>query len=241
MFLTKLTLKTTHPAVSAMLANYYLLHQWLWLAFTNCPQQSDVRMLFRVERVTDDDTQLLLQSKMPPAAEHWQCDLFHSPLETRAYRPDYRDDELLYFRIRMNPIRRLRGRPDDKRSTGKRVPLVRQTEQVQWLAGKGAPGGFSLITYHMYDQGEQISCKMGVARICHFGITCDGILQVTDRERFHQTLVSGVGPAKGLGFGLLSVARTTNSRCRDAYRCQQGERIVSAGEKTIGMTSTLSN
>jgi CRISPR-associated protein Cas6/Cse3/CasE subtype I-E len=34
----------------------------------------------------------------------------------------------------------------------------------------------------------------------------DGILQVTNAELFLQTLRAGIGPAKGFGFGLLSVA-----------------------------------
>ena len=34
----------------------------------------------------------------------------------------------------------------------------------------------------------------------------EGILQVTDAEAFAKTLAAGIGPAKGYGFGLLSVA-----------------------------------
>jgi len=37
-------------------------------------------------------------------------------------------------------------------------------------------------------------------------VTFDGILRVTDPELFTQTLAQGVGTAKGLGFGLLSLA-----------------------------------
>lgn len=34
----------------------------------------------------------------------------------------------------------------------------------------------------------------------------DGTLSVTDPVKFHQTLCSGIGPAKAFGFGLLSIA-----------------------------------
>jgi CRISPR system Cascade subunit CasE len=34
----------------------------------------------------------------------------------------------------------------------------------------------------------------------------DGVLKVTDSEAFGRALSSGIGPAKGFGFGLLSVA-----------------------------------
>ena len=34
----------------------------------------------------------------------------------------------------------------------------------------------------------------------------DGILEVTDPDKFRKTLASGIGPGKAFGFGLLSVA-----------------------------------
>lgn len=39
------------------------------------------------------------------------------------------------------------------------------------------------------------------------GVQYEGILEVTDTQKFFQTLCSGMGPAKGLGMGLLSIAR----------------------------------
>jgi CRISPR system Cascade subunit CasE len=44
-------------------------------------------------------------------------------------------------------------------------------------------------------------------RITFFGVQYEGILEVTDTQKFFQTLCSGIGPAKGLGMGLLSMAR----------------------------------
>jgi len=34
----------------------------------------------------------------------------------------------------------------------------------------------------------------------------DGLLEVLDEERFRESLLSGIGPAKAFGFGLLSIA-----------------------------------
>ncbi|MDI6450514.1 type I-E CRISPR-associated protein Cas6/Cse3/CasE [Anaerobaca lacustris] len=45
-----------------------------------------------------------------------------------------------------------------------------------------------------------------VHRITLFGVRYEGILEVTESRTFFQTLCSGVGPAKGLGMGLLSIA-----------------------------------
>ncbi|MBN2127945.1 MAG: type I-E CRISPR-associated protein Cas6/Cse3/CasE [Sedimentisphaerales bacterium] len=43
-------------------------------------------------------------------------------------------------------------------------------------------------------------------RIAVFGDQCEETLEVTDSEAFYQTLCCGIGPAKGLGMGLLSIA-----------------------------------
>jgi CRISPR system Cascade subunit CasE len=40
----------------------------------------------------------------------------------------------------------------------------------------------------------------------HGGVQFRGILEVTDRERLIQTYESGIGSAKGFGFGLLLLA-----------------------------------
>ena len=39
-----------------------------------------------------------------------------------------------------------------------------------------------------------------------FSVLFEGILEVADHERFCQVIRHGIGPAKALGFGLLSVA-----------------------------------
>jgi len=38
-------------------------------------------------------------------------------------------------------------------------------------------------------------------------VTFDGLLRVTNVPRFVETLQAGIGSGKGLGFGLLSLAR----------------------------------
>ena len=44
---------------------------------------------------------------------------------------------------------------------------------------------------------HSISCR---------AVLFDGLLEVTDADAFRNTLAAGVGPGKGFGFGLLSVA-----------------------------------
>jgi CRISPR system Cascade subunit CasE len=43
--------------------------------------------------------------------------------------------------------------------------------------------------------------------IQHYSVDFDGVLSVTDPALFAEAVASGIGPAKGFGFGLLSLAR----------------------------------
>ena len=43
-------------------------------------------------------------------------------------------------------------------------------------------------------------------RLAHLAVRYEGLLQVGDPERLLQAVRGGIGSAKGLGFGLLSLA-----------------------------------
>ncbi len=84
---------------------------------------------------------------------------------------------------------------------GKRVPLLRQAAQTEWLERKGARHGFSLLS----------AAITGRSRWTHKNISAeqvrfDGILQARDPARLREALTAGIGPAKAFGCGLLSLA-----------------------------------
>jgi CRISPR system Cascade subunit CasE len=43
-------------------------------------------------------------------------------------------------------------------------------------------------------------------RIAVHAVQFDGVLEATDKEAFRKTLVTGIGHAKALGLGMLSIA-----------------------------------
>lgn len=48
--------------------------------------------------------------------------------------------------------------------------------------------------------------RRGEHRVTLFGVRFDGVGTVTDPEALGTSLRTGIGPAKGFGFGLLSLA-----------------------------------
>jgi len=122
----------------------------------------------------------------------------------------------LRFLLLANPTRReparhalnvAAGKPKD----GPRRALVfddpAKTEAAcrDWLARKGELGGFSLLRFEVEDRGIVTVGKAG-KQVPHAAIRFEGIVVVTDPERFLETLAAGIGTAKGFGFGLLSLA-----------------------------------
>lgn len=136
--------------------------------------------------------------------------------------------QVLRFRLRANPSKRIakpyNGKDELK---GKRVGLLSEREQIAWLMRKGqerlkdVPGGFEILTRpvppNTIGETGQLPCvtactegKLAGRRqqqaLTHLAVRFDGLLRITDPHAFRQTLISGIGPAKAFGFGLLSLA-----------------------------------
>lgn len=180
----------------------YQLHRALWRLFPD--SQSDERdFLFRVEDVQRGKGAfaLLLSAKQPitaPVAEVIASKLMPQSIPVGAR---------LRFRLRANPIKTIK---DDKRLDEKgapksvRVPLINEQEQLLWLVRKLA-GVAELETalvmpepalyFHKQDMDGKIQT------VCF-----EGVLKVLDEEALITLLKQGIGPAKAMGCGLLSLA-----------------------------------
>lgn len=146
--------------------------------------------------------------------------------------------QILRFRLRANPTKRVAKQED--RMRGKRVELVHEEEQIAWLIRKGQerekgiPGGFELLMKEIKEargetrlvprvnvcsEGKQKGRKWDEAgrhATTHLATLFEGLLRVTDRDAFLQTLIRGIGPGKAFGFGLLSVAPCNVPRAKEA-------------------------
>jgi len=124
---------------------------------------------------------------------------------------------------------------------GKRVELTRESEQIAWLARKGQgqngePGGFELLMNEVKDGRGEINMvprvnassegkqkgRKGIATTgrltTHLPVLFEGLLRVTDKDAFRETLIRGIGPGKAFGFGLFSVAPVCSGGLRPPNR-----------------------
>lgn len=112
---------------------------------------------------------------------------------------DLREGELLRFRLRANPTVTREGR---------RHGLLREQEQLAWIDRSLSKGGASDVLATVTASGRHVMRRRrGGAPIVVQGATFDGVLRVNDVQALRRTLIEGIGHAKALGFGLLTVAR----------------------------------
>ena len=202
----------------------YSWHKMLWGCYPDQPDASR-DFLTRIDPLEGGYRFWVLARRKPLRPEWCPAEGFG----LKEIPPTFLSHRYYAFDLRANPIRAAiqktpGGEPvldaKGKLKRGKRVPLVQPDELKEWLAGKGrvrgrdpktgieVPGGFRLVAgrpLEISPMAEAHFSKKGHHGY-HGGVQFRGTLEVTNREEFIQTFQSGIGSAKGFGFGLLLLA-----------------------------------
>ena len=215
MYLSRLLLNNGSRPAARDLSSAYSLHQTLRWAFPGAGEQdaplpSGERLLWR-----DDGARgVLVQSVTEPdwqgVEDRWPG-YFATPPEVRSFDlSGLRSGDELMFRLRANvTVSRFRDDQDKARDPRTRRQALRGApEQVAWLRRQGERGGFDVIGTDIVQSGNLRLYKSGNPKpMTLFAVTFEGLLRVEDASRLADTLQAGIGKAKALGFGLLSLAR----------------------------------
>ncbi len=208
------------------IANPYRVHQRLCMAFPDIPHVGEggaahaarderAGVLFRIEGDFPGQPRILVQSAEAP---DWRkafasaLHLLRAEPQVKEFNPDPACGRRYRFFLRANvAAKRAVARKDGTAPANKRrFGLHREEEQRAWLARKGVEHGFVLeearAPVARWRQARRSGDTAGNGQK-HFGVDFTGILRVEDPVRFRRALISGIGPAKAFGFGLLSLAR----------------------------------
>lgn len=197
MYLSELALELSKRA------NPYDLHRKLWQLFV-LPPGSDRPFQFRVEQVLGNTARVLMQSSVEPLQEGDGIRV----LRQKEFSPAFVSGQRLRFRLKANPIKTIRD--ERGRTNGKgeikscRVPLVKEEEQIEWLSRK--LGGAATLREVVIHHRENIYFRKGGRPGKVVSVTFEGELCIDDSHAFSSLFSSGIGPAKGLGCGMLSLA-----------------------------------
>ncbi len=207
LYLSKLILETANPIALRAMGDLHALHRLVLKGYPDAENGGTGRVLFRLEtpRSPREQPVLLVQSEVEP---DW------SPLERiaciqgpRQWGPEVILHQRLRFRLRATPTKTTTFGPETAHPGHRRIGLFTEEEQRQWLTRKADENGFSITAVSLRKIGWQSGRKTGGGVITHHSIEYDGVLQVLSPEKVIDAVISGIGPAKGFGFGLLSLAR----------------------------------
>ncbi len=176
-------------AAARKLRDSYAWHQAIWTAFPGRDGQPR-EFLFRLDDRGPAFRLLVLsaQRPTPPQWGRWQVkSVADSFLEHDRYR----------FQLKANPTMRRR---EDRR----RIALYDEAKLREWMRRKAEQAGFriaddSLVVGAPMDETFVRDHRRGK----HVAVDFQGLLRVTDRERFQHAFLHGIGSAKAFGFGLL--------------------------------------
>ncbi|GAA3592586.1 type I-E CRISPR-associated protein Cas6/Cse3/CasE [Klugiella xanthotipulae] len=224
MFLTRFQLNPQRRGGRKLLASPQAMHAAVLAGFPHPEATEAGRVLWRID-AEDHAVYLYIVSPGRPDLTHLVEQAGWPTTETwttQSYLPvldRVQPGQRWAFRLTANPIRVLPPAPGEKR--GKRMGHVTPLHQQEWLLQKSESNGFQLTTRVETDAlgatrtavdgllvGNQLTRRFDreSSSVTLKTVTFDGVCEVTDRDRFVHALTRGIGPAKGYGCGLLTIA-----------------------------------
>lgn len=212
--LSMLTLNLRDLNVLRDLADPYEMHRTVMRAFPEADSGSArerFQVLYRLE-VSRSSAALLVQSNAEP---DWKRLPSGVVLDSRVKAIDKLlaacdEGRRLRFRLVANPIKNIGASKGDA-GRSRRVPLVGEEAQIDWLDRRAALSGFRLVdaagAIQVQKQPDVVARpqrRREAIRIVP--VRFDGRLEITDAEKFQSVTRSGIGRGKAFGCGLLSLA-----------------------------------
>ena len=198
----------------------YREHQMVWRLFADDPD-AERDFLFRYEQKLGVVKYYILSKRVPRDPDGlWD-------IETKKFAPQLRNSQKLAFVLRVNPVITVRGKNGHSKRHDvvmhekylmkyKMLPAEERPSQYElitrggrrWLEARASTSGFSfqpdqvaVVAYQQHRAGRR---KKGIQ---FSTIDFEGVLSVTDADRFRQVLFSGIGKARAFGCGLFLVRR----------------------------------
>jgi CRISPR system Cascade subunit CasE len=204
MELARITLNLADRRARRDLADPYEMHSTLVRAFTRSTEAAPGRFLWRLERCTNIGApQVLVQSA---ESGHWEALRVENPgwaytVDLRTWNPAavLRSGQRVRFRLRANPT---------VTREGKRRALLKEVEQREWLHRQFVRSGLRVTEVEVLE-GVRLNGrrrKDGGALLTVNAVLYEGSAEVQEALATVTAVTQGLGHARMLGLGLLSLA-----------------------------------
>ena len=212
MYLSRVQLDTDKRGTIKALASPAIFHGAVESAF----EGEKKRKLWRLDILNGKRYILILSENMPKLENFAEQFGYPGEYETKNYQPlleRIENGSKWSFRLTANPTYAKADGTDGKRGTVK----AHRTEahQREWLIRKAEQNGFSVNNEEFFVNGAEYLrfFKRGGSsshKVNMLSVRYDGVLYVTDKEKFKNALCCGIGREKAYGMGLLTVMRPAN-------------------------------
>jgi len=212
MYLSKLSLDVSSPSVAQALASSHDMHRNLMKAFDHnhaIPdrERENIGLLYRIVQKKKDAPVLYVQSIEKPYWERIALNGYH--LCGMNYNLEKEMEHFLNgsqwrFSILAFPSKKVKtiGQKNSRRQL-----LTGNRERLSWLTKQGENNGFSIVSATETPEQEKTELAKKSGSFFLSGVRYDGILRITDEEKFRTAFEKGIGPEKAYGYGLLMIAK----------------------------------
>jgi len=210
MYLSRIEIDPARRATMVALTAPQKIHGAIESAFSGERR----RKLWRIDKVGNKYWLLILSEDAADfAAIAGQFGPAKACCETRAYEPLLQRivvDSVWRFRLTANPTKSCSNAANPKARGVVRAHCT-VDYQTQWLEQRAEKNGFCLLPdcftvthsqWYRFHKGKDLRRAVSL-----LSVTYEGILKVTDPERFRAVLTNGIGRGKAYGMGLLTVMR----------------------------------
>lgn len=217
MYVTHMPLNPQRRSTRDLISSAQRMHAAVLSCFV--PGTNDVgRVLWRLDRPESHRLDLYVVSPALPSMEAlvdqagWPSQPAWRTAEYAGFLNKLEEGQQWVFRLRANPIKNLFSASKQR---GRRVPIVRTADQLDWLAMRGQRSGFRLADgrhganvrvteqtttrFDRHSDGQQRTVTLTTAAF-------EGVLEVTNSGALRSALISGIGTGKAYGCGLLTLA-----------------------------------
>lgn len=202
MYLSRLDLQLSSPAIRQALRNCQDMHRTLMKAF-DCTRE-EAGLLYRVMK-TDQSIFIYAQSKTLPQWERIEKSGYRcvKTQDISALPERFQDNAVLRFSLLAVPAKKVKG--EGKNS--KRVLLRGTEERIDWLKRQGEKNGFILLEAHEAAKEQLLVGTKASGEFYLSGVPFEGVLRITDAAAFRLGFLQGIGSEKAYGFGMLMIGR----------------------------------
>ncbi|WP_166851578.1 type I-E CRISPR-associated protein Cas6/Cse3/CasE [Isoptericola sp. BMS4] len=211
MYLSRIQINPVRRGGRKLLGSPQAMHAAVLAAFPQADEERG-RVLWRVDRDGPRTWLYVVSGPEPDFAHVVEQAGWPTTQSTWAVRPygallgRLEAGQTWAFRLTANPTRT---------SGGKRYGHVTAAQQQEWLLSRAAGWGFAVrggtgapdVVVHdrRVDRFQRSGRTVTIAKA-----TFDGLMTVADADALRSALAHGVGPAKGYGCGLLTLAPVTD-------------------------------